>query len=100
MGKIKASGIYSGINVDFIIENSKDGVKVSDADGLESIIKKQVEICLKNERIVIGGTYYPKKDSLLSVYIVLNNYFFDSKDFKIEIIGEIEEIPCEEGVVY
>lgn len=49
----------------------------------------------------IGGTYYPPKNTLLAGYNVLNTSFFDiGSKVNIEVIGELETIPSEEGIVY
>lgn len=100
LNKIKAKGVYSGIDIEFTVENSKNGVKVTEADGLERILERDIGYLLENTHIVVGGTYYPPKSTLLAVYILLEKHFFDNKDFKIDVIGKLEEIPYEEGVIY
>lgn len=47
----------------------------------------------------IGGTYYPKENSMLNVLNVLENHFFDYP-IKAEIEGYIDPIPFEEGIIY
>lgn len=47
----------------------------------------------------IGGTYYPPTNTLLAAYNVMKNMFFD-KEPDVEVIGELEEIPYEEGIIY
>lgn len=100
MSKIKAEGIYSGNKVKFTVENSESGVKITDADGLENVLEYSIDYLLENTHIVVGGTYYPPKSTLLAVYILLEKHFFDSKDFKLDVIGKLEEIPYEEGAIY
>lgn len=47
----------------------------------------------------IGGTYYPPTNTLLAAYNVMKNMFFDEEP-DVEVIGELEEIPYEEGIIY
>lgn len=47
----------------------------------------------------MGGTYYPEAGTMQAYYHVLNTAFF-SKLNTIEVAGEIEPIPCEDGVIY
>ena len=47
----------------------------------------------------IGGTYYPPTNTLLVAYNVMKNMFFD-EEVDVEVIGELEEIPYEEDIIY
>lgn len=92
---ITATGKYSGEKMKVQYENGKctfNGKK-------DNILKMILDIELR-ERHSIAGTFYPEVDSNLNVYNVLQYYFFDDEPV-IEVKDEeIEEMPCEEGVVY
>lgn len=75
-----------------VIESDNE-IKVL-SDGQEDNILKDY-LLLEGETLSIGGTYYPEKDSLLFFYVVLNELEYD-----VKIIGELEEIPYEDGLIY
>lgn len=49
--------------------------------------------------VAIGGTYYPETLPL-QIVAALENSFFDRRPSSLDVDGEIEQIPGEEGVVY
>lgn len=56
-------------------------------------------ICIKTAP-PIAETYYPPVNSLNAAYSGFHNRFFDNDDFQVEVEGELEQIPYEEGVIY
>ena len=48
---------------------------------------------------VMGGTFYPKSDTLLGAYSVLENDFFDQLG-NLEVKGKLGKMPSKEGVIY
>ena len=98
MGKVIASGIYCGnrITVEAVIE---DGTLLILMDEKEvPDIQKRFDELVKVQP-AMGGTYFPDKDSLLAAYNVLQYTFFDTLE-EISVEGELEEIPCEDDVIY
>ena len=47
----------------------------------------------------LGNNFYYDKPSIAAYYHVLNTVCFDRLD-SIEVEGEIEPIPCEDGLIY
>lgn len=47
----------------------------------------------------IGGTYFAEAQTPENVLNTLSYHFFDEKP-EIDVIGELEEIPYEENVIY
>ncbi len=58
---------------------------------------------LLNSAPVMGGTYYPPKNSMLAAYSVLESAFFDSDSpVELKVEGDIGKIPTYniKGIVY
>ena len=103
LNKIKAKGqIYgSEFEFDVFIENNKISVTDSENDSnISKYLTEKLVDTIQEERRVIGGTYRPENNTLLAAYLALKDNFFDNKDFKLDVIGKLEEIPYEEGVIY
>lgn len=92
MSAVHAVGIKNKnkITVDIsLIENNAYNIKIS-----EPKYKKEIEYILKAP-IVVGGTYFVPDFSMLKIYFAIEK-FFDSVN-KIDIDGEIEQIPMDGG---
>ena len=95
MSKLIATGVLHGYEKAVEVELI-DGNLVID----EKILQPIFDYYLKNQE-PMGGTYYPPQNTLLAGYNVLNTSFFDiGSNFNIEVVGELETIPGEEGVIY
>lgn len=98
--KIIAEGKINGIkkHIECFIE---DGSPIIEIDyEFDEEEQERFNKLLKNPP-ALGGTYYPHPNSLLAAYAVLQQkYFDDPREVKIEVIGNIGEIPGEEGVIY
>lgn len=98
--KIIAEGEVNKIkkHIECFMENGSPIIEVDYAFDEEE--QERFERLLKKPP-ALGGTYYPPSNSLLAAYSVLQfNYFDDWRKVKIEVIGDIGEIPGEEGVIY
>lgn len=99
MGKIFAAGILKGVytEVTVTLKDGKINISGRGMDNTELQIRFDQ---LNSLPCPIGGTYFPEKDSLLNIYNLLANYFFDSQVEPDVLEGEIEQLPYEEGRVY
>lgn len=98
MDKVTATGIYleNRISVEAFKE---DGSILLLVDGLE---QKEIQNDFGQKLLnapAIGGTFYPEPDTLLAAYTVLERNFFDKLE-KIDVQGELEEIPNGENTIY
>ena len=48
----------------------------------------------------MGGTFYPEPGTMLGYYYILKNRYFFHWLTKLEVEGDIGEMPCEDGVIY
>lgn len=98
MAKIIATGIHicNRITVEVTKE---DGTLVITAYGFKSPeLQKDFDECVANQP-PMGGSFYPKHDSMLAAFNVLSNKFFDTLE-EITVEGDLGEIPHEDGVIY
>ena len=98
MAKIIATGIHicNRITVEVTKE---DGTLVITTYGFESPeLQKDFDECIANQP-PMGGSFYPKPDSMLAAFNVLSNKFFDTLE-EITVEGDLGEIPHEDGVIY
>ena len=88
-GKVKGEAVKVEWfdDIGFLFNGEKDG-------GYETDILYE----LSQDR-PIGGTYYPETEKL-KIVAVLEGRFFDRHPETLEIYGDIEQIPHEEGVIY
>ena len=98
MGKVIASGIYCGnkITVEAVVEDGTLVILMNEKEVPD--IQKRFDELIKVQP-AMGGTYFPDEDSLLAAYNVLQHTFFDELE-NIIVKGSIDEIPCEDGVIY
>lgn len=98
MDKVIASGMYLGNRLTVEAVKDGDSIKLL-VDGLEiQDVQKDFNERMNNAP-AIGGTYRPEPNTLLAAFTVLEHGFFDKLD-KIEVQGELEEIPYEENQIY
>lgn len=90
---VKAKG-YKGNTLIEVTAELIDGEIIIEPEEYQQEYKEMAA-----EQDPIGGSYYPDVNTLLCAYNVLENHFFDSLE-SIEVVGELEEIPCEENMVY
>ncbi len=98
--KIIAEGEVNGVrrHVECFMENGSPIIEVNYEFDEEE--QERFEKLLKTPP-ALGGTYYPSSGSLLAAYAVLQQkYFDDPREVKIEVIGDIGEIPYEKDVIY
>lgn len=98
MDKVTATGTLFGQTIKVECEK-RDGDLVLDFDGRENAFFEKIAREGLEDVRPVGGTYFPPANSLLNAYNYFQYYFFD-KLTSIEIEGEIEEVPYEEGVIY
>ena len=108
-----ASGIVlGGLSVAKIITKGKWGSEVmtvmcSEDDGqitvtfngqkdnfLKEILESRMDVAP-----AMGGTYYPEEGTMLAYYNILNTVFF-SKVIEMQVVGDIGQIPYEDGIVF
>lgn len=77
--------------IEVIKENDKIKVLVDDKES--DFLKDYLEF--KGENLSIGGTYYPEKNTLLFFYLALTEL-----EYNVEIEGDLEVIPHEDGFIY
>lgn len=99
MNKIIAKGKLIKIEMEVVCFESEEGLSFefngNEDSFLERIFRNELE-----KRKPIGGTFYPKTNSLLNAYNVLNSGRFFDELISIKVEGEIEEIPFEKGKIY
>lgn len=97
MGKIIATGKLYGESRTLTVELRDGKPEILEAE-LRELFQHDLDTAIQNQR-PIGGTYYPPPETLLAAYNVLNHSFFTELQ-SIEVVGEIEEIPYTDGVIY
>lgn len=90
---VKAKG-YKGSTLIEVSAELIDGEIIIEPEEYQQEYK-----AMATEQEPIGGTYYPDVNTLLCAYNVLENHFFDTLE-SIEADEELEEIPCEENMIY
>lgn len=95
---IKATGTFENRPLTVsCVENEKDLIFLFD-NHFDSVKEKRIKEEMK-KRHIIAGSFSPEEHSMLNVKNVLEFYFFD-KLVSLEVEGDIEELPFEEGVIY
>ena len=97
MGKIIATGKLYGELRTLTVE-LRDGKPEILETELRELFQHDLDTAIQNQQ-PIGGTYYPPSETLLAAYNVLNHFFFTELQ-SLEVVGEIEEIPYTEGLIY
>lgn len=105
MSKIIAKGIFVGEKRKFEITIEDEKLKIICNEKWWNIkkVREYTEARLKrciSQAEPIGGTYYPPENTLTAAYNGLQNGFFDDNKAEIEVKGELEPIPYEEGRIY
>lgn len=98
MAKIIATGIHFCDRITVEV-TKEDGTLVITECGLElPELQKDFDECIEHQP-PMGGSFYPKPDSMLAAFNVLQHTFFDTLE-EITVEGDIGEIPYEEGKIY
>lgn len=97
MVKITAKGVLEGREIGVVCTGGNGSYEIK-LSNCEEKHRAMVLESLQQEHAV-GGTYWPKLNTMLHVYNTLQNHAFDEL-IEIQCDGELEEIPYEEGVVY
>lgn len=59
----------------------------------------EMDVIRQLPTVMVGGTYRPQTLAL-KIVGVLTSGFFDLPPDRVDVIGDIEQIPYEEGVIY
>lgn len=94
MSKIIAKGKVNNEMMTIICEDMKFTFDGKTNEGFETLILDETDFLRP-----IGGTYYPKRNTMLAVKLVLEESFFNEL-IKIEVIGDIGTIPFEKNRIY
>lgn len=98
MAIITAKGMIGDAEAAIICKEEKNNITVY-LDGVkDDNIKKMLNL-MTGIAPPMGGTYYPEAGTMQAYYHVLNTVFFNKLN-TIEVEGEIEPIPYEDGVKY
>lgn len=98
MATITARGIMGAVETTIVCKEEKNNIAVY-IDGRKDRFIKDMLDSLLAITPPMGGTYYPETGTMQAYYHVLSAAFF-TKLNTIEVEGEIEPIPYEEGVKY
>ena len=99
MGKIFAAGIFEGTYTEVTAVLKSGEISITQEGVVNPNLQAYFDY-LNSRSYPVGGTYFPLKNSLLSLYNLLANYFFDSQTEPIVLEGELEQLPYEEGIIY
>lgn len=94
MSKIIAKGKVNNEMMTITCEDMKFTFDGKENEGFENLILDETEFLRP-----IGGTYYPEKNTMFAVRIVLEDSFFEELE-SIEVTSDIETIPYVEGRIY
>lgn len=98
MSKIIAKGKW-GNEVMTIVCSEEDGkIQITFNGQKDELLKEMLERSL-DMAPAIGGTFYPEEGTMLAYYNILNTVFF-SKVIEIQVVGDIGQMPYEDGVIY
>lgn len=98
MAKIIAKGKW-GNEVMTVICSEEDGRITFTFNGQKDNLLKEILESRLDIAPAMGGTYYPEEGTMLAYYNILNTVFF-SELLELQLVGDIGQIPYEDGVVY
>lgn len=98
MSKIIAKGKL-GNEVMTVICSEEDGQIAFSFNGQKDNLLKEILESRLDMAPAMGGTYYPEEGTMLAYYNILNTVFFN-KLLEIQAVGDIGQIPYEDGVVF
>lgn len=99
MTTITAVGMFQGKEIEVVCveTDEKDHIFFIDK-GEDKTIEKIIRSEMR-KTYPVAGTFVPDEHSMLNIKNVLEFYFFDNL-ISIKVVGDIDELPFEEGVVY
>lgn len=92
MAKITAAGLYGGEYYRIECEGEDGNYSLRFNGGEDPGMEAVLRIFLAGE-YPIGGSYYPPKDSMLQVYGILSEHFFEMAHPYVKIEGDIGTVP-------
>lgn len=98
MATITARGTMGDVETTIVCKEEKNNIAVY-IDGHKDHLIKNMLDSLVAIAPPMGGTYYPEAGTMQAYYDVLSTVYF-TKLNTIEVEGEIEPIPYEDGVIY
>ena len=98
VSKIITKGKW-GSEVMTVICSEEDGQIIVTFNGQEDKFLKEILESRMDVAPAMGGTYYPEEGTMLAYYNILNTMFF-SKVIEMQVVGDIGQIPYEDGVIY
>ena len=98
MSKIITKGKW-GNDVMTVICSEEDGKITVTFNGQTDNFLKEILESRMDVAPAMGGTYYPEEGTMLAYYNILNTVFF-SKVIEMQVVGDIGQIPYEDGIVF
>ena len=98
MAKIITKGKW-GNDVMTVICSEEDGQITVTFNGQKDTFLKEILDSRMDVAPAMGGTYYPEEGTMLAYYNILNTVFF-SKVIEMQVVGDIGQIPYEDGIVF
>lgn len=98
MAKIITKGKW-GSEVMTVICSEDDGQITVTFNGQKDNFLKEILESRMDVAPAMGGTYYPEEGTMLAYYNILNTVFF-SKVIEMQVVGDIGQIPYEDGIVF
>lgn len=98
MFQIIASGTRQGTHITVVCGEHENEVYFFFNNHIDVNLEKIIKAELKKKHLV-AGSYVPREHEPINLKNVLEFYFFDNLT-SIEVIGDIGELPFEEGIVY
>ena len=98
---LKVKGNRFG-ELEFVLEEANGKLIVSESDyekRFNDDLLSDINKAINEKQRSIGGTYYPKPNTIMAAYLALQDGFFDDDNYKLELIDE-PELPYEDNVVY
>lgn len=99
MTTIKAIGQYHEQTVEVMCIDMGDGLQFLFNMGKDPALEAVFRRILK-ERHPVAGTFSPEEESMLNVLNVIQYHFFDDAPSSVQVDGDIEEMPYEDGMIY
>lgn len=98
MAKIITKGKW-GNDVMTVICSEEDGQITVTFNGQNDTFLKEILDSRMDVAPAMGGTYYPEEGTMLAYYNILNTVFF-SKVIEMQVVGDMGQIPYEDGIVF
>lgn len=98
MSKIITKGKWGNDDMT-VICSEEDGQITITFNGQEDKFLKEILESRLDVAPAMGGTYYPEEGTMLAYYNILYTVFF-SKVIDMQVVGDIGQIPYEDGIVF